>query len=179
VYQSKKTTSDFIPELARVLNSIFDMTGIKPIVALERNNGGSFLIDRLGAINHADKYELFKMPNYGRENAPESVTFGWSTNTATRPKMLQELKDAIDKEALKVYDKPTINEMFSFVVVQTTSTWKAQAENNAHDDLVMSLAIAWQMYQLCQPPIDFNKPHSYQTYVRSIQNEVSDNDLGI
>lgn len=148
VYQSKKTTADFIPELSRVLDAIYDKTMLKPIVALERQNGGSFLIDRLAALNLKGKYEIFKMPTYGRVEPGDAVRLGWDTNTATRPKMLQELKEAIDKQALKVYDKPTINEMYSFVVVQTTSAWKAQAEKGAHDDLVMALAIAWQMYQI-------------------------------
>lgn len=148
VYQSKNTTADFIPDLSRVLDAIYDKTMLKPIVALERQNGGSFLIDRLAALNLKGKYEIFRMPTYGRVEPSDAVRLGWDTNTATRPKMLQELKEAIDKQALTVYDKPTINEMYSFVVVQTTSAWKAQAERGAHDDLVMALAIAWQMYQI-------------------------------
>lgn len=153
VFHSKVTTADFIPKLAEILEKIYDTTEIKPIVAIERQNGGSFLIDRLAGINLRSKYEIFKMPNYGRENPPSPIRFGWDTNGATRPKMLQDLKEAIDKKVLIVYDKPTINEMFSFVVVQTSSSWKAQAEKNAHDDLIMSLAIVWQMYQICQKPM--------------------------
>ena len=35
--------------------------------------------------------------------------------------------------------------------VKTSASWKAQAEHGAHDDLVMALAIAWQLYQICEP----------------------------
>lgn len=152
LFHSNVTTSDFMPKLADVLNKIHDFTNIKPVVALERQNGGAFLMDRLAGINYANKYEIFKMPNFGRENAPDAVRLGWDTTSATRPKMLQDLKDAIDKCAITIYDRKTIAEMYSFVVVQTSSSWKAQAEKNAHDDLIMSLAIVWQMYQICQTP---------------------------
>lgn len=152
VYSSKVTTADFIPRLASILEKIYDTTKIKPVVAIERQNGGSFLIDRLAGINLLGKYDIFQMPRYGNVENTEAVKLGWDTNTATRPKMLQELKDAIDKRTLTVYDRQTINEMFSFIVVQTSSSWKAQAEQGAHDDLVMALAIAWQMYQICRQP---------------------------
>ncbi len=152
VYHSKVTTSDFIPLLHRTLEKIFDVTEVKPYIALERNNGGAFLMDRLAGLNFNYKYEIFLMPTFGNVNNPEEKKLGWDTNTATRPKMLQDLKDAIDKKALIIYDRKTIDEMYSFVVVKTSSSWKAQAEQNAHDDLVMSLAIAWQMYQICKEP---------------------------
>lgn len=150
VYHSKKTTSDFIPELDRVLSNIFDKTGVKPVVALERNAGGSFLIDRLAGLNYKSKYEVFKMPSYGRVSPSDPSVFGWTTNTATRPKMLQDLKNAVDKKTIGIYDKETITEMYSFVLVTTSTTTKAQAEQGAHDDLVMALAIVWQMYQICE-----------------------------
>ena len=153
VYHSKQTTTSFTNELVLVLEKIHDITGVKPLVAYERNNGGVFELDRLAALNRLNKYEIFKMPNVGRVNPPEAVRFGWSTNTATRPTMLQDLKNAIDNKVLTIYDKPTITELYSFVVVQTTSSWKAQAEKGAHDDLVMSLAIAWQLYQQAKQPI--------------------------
>lgn len=41
--------------------------------------------------------------------------------------------------------------MFSFVEVQTTTSWRAAAEKGAHDDLIMSLAGVWQLYQTEKP----------------------------
>ena len=67
--------------------------------------------------------------------------------------MLSMLKECIDNKLLTIYDKPTVNEMFSFIVSQTSSSWKAQAEQGAHDDLIMALAIAWQLYQTENPPV--------------------------
>lgn len=148
VYQSEETTSSFVPELARLLPLIYQITGKKPLVAFERQNGGSFLIDRLAQLNYAGKWEIFKMPQYGKEDAGESVRLGWDTNSATRPKMLQELKDAQDHKAFKIYDLPTLRQMLSFITVKTAASVKAQAERGSHDDLVMALAIVWQLYIL-------------------------------
>lgn len=153
VYHSKNTTSDFIPQLDKVLVKIFDKTGIKPVVALERNNGGAFLVDRLAGINYQNKYEIFKMPTFGNVNESEPTKLGWTTSTATRPKMLQELKEVVDHRTLGIYDRDTINEMYSFILSVSSSSIKAQAEKGAHDDLVMALAIAWQMYQMCEEPV--------------------------
>jgi hypothetical protein len=152
VYHSNITMTEFTPELNRVLERIFKTTGKKPVVAIERANGGVFEMDRLAVLNRENKYELFKMPSFGRENPPETIKYGWDTNSATRPKMLQDLKNAIDKKVLRIYDRRTVNEFYSFVVVQTSSSWKAQAEKNSHDDLVMALAISFQLYQMVEEP---------------------------
>jgi len=157
VYHSKKTTTEFTNQLVTVLEGIYDVTGRKPLVAYERANGGAFELDRLAGLNRNNKYEIFKMPSFGKVQPGEPVKLGWDTNSATRPKMLQDLKQAIDAKVLKIYDKLTVAELYSFVVVQTSSSWRAQAERGAHDDLVMSLAIAWQLYQLAQePPTEAN-----------------------
>ena len=147
-----------------ILEKIYDVTEVKPTIAYERNAGGNFEMERLATMNRLGKYELFKMPTVGRLDAPEAVKYGWSTNTATRPAMLSQLKEAVDGKVLTLYDKPTVEEMYSFIVSRTSSSWKAQAETGSHDDLVMSLAIAWQLYQMCegqtlkQDPKDYNFP---------------------
>lgn len=162
VYHSRKTTTEFTNICAETLNKIHKETGIRPTVAYERNNGGVFEMDRLASMNYQNSFDVFKMPNYGRVNPSDPVRLGWDTNSATRPQMLQDLKNAIDNRTLVIYDKQTVNEMLSFVVVQTSSSWKAQAENGAHDDLVMSLAIAWQLYRLV-PTFD-NEPIPKQNF---------------
>lgn len=147
VYHKKIIATEMTATVFPILEKLHDITGIKPVVAYERNAGGSFEMDRLAAMNRLGKYMIYKMPTMGRESPPESVKYGWDTNTATRPAMLSQLKEAIDNKLIMIYDKPTIEEMYSFVVVRTTASVKAQAESGMHDDLVMSLAIVWQLYQ--------------------------------
>lgn len=152
VFHSKVTTGDFIPQLVRTLESVFDLTNIKPHVAVERQCGGHILMDRLAGLNYAGKYECFSMPRVGNVTQQDPIRLGWDTNTATRPIMLADLQDAVNRKLLGIYDRQTINEMLSFIVAQTSTSWKAQAEVGAHDDLVMALAIGWQMYKICDAP---------------------------
>lgn len=157
VYHSKTIASEMTPLIHTELERIHDETGIQPVVAFERNNGGVAEIERLAALNRGGKYRIYteKTGVGTTDGVASSTKLGYTTNTATRPTMLSMLKEAIDGRLIRIYDRPTINEMFSFIISQTSSSWKAQAESGAHDDLIMSLAIAWQLYQT-EKPIDHN-----------------------
>lgn len=150
VYHRKGIATEMTNSIFPVIEKIFDVTGVKPIVCYENNNGGIFELERLAALNRANKYEIFKQMSYGTMQQEQTEKIGWVTNTATRPKMLQDLKNAIDHRLLRIYDKETVGELYSFII---SSTGKPEAENNAHDDLVMSLAGAWQLYQTCETPV--------------------------
>lgn len=154
VYHSKVLATEMTPLIHAELERIFDETGIAPVVAFERNNGGVSEIERLATLNRLNKYRIYveKTGEATLNVTGEGVKLGWTTSSATRPTMLVELKEAIDHKLLRIYDKPTITEMFSFIVSQTSTSWKAQAEQGAHDDLIMALAIAWQLYQTETPP---------------------------
>jgi len=146
IYHSKVLATEMTNQLFPVLERIYDTTGIAPVVAYERNNGGVFELERLSMINRSNKYRIYLTKNVGNVQNPDEKKIGWDTNGATRPHMLSALKEAVDTHLITIYDKPTINEMFSFIIAKTSATQKAQAEVGAHDDLVMSLAIAWQLY---------------------------------
>ena len=115
-------------------------------------------IERLATLNRQGKYRIYheKTGLGSTASTEDTVRLGYTTNSATRPTMLSMLKEAIDGRLLQLYDKPTINEMFSFIISQTSSSWKAQAEQGAHDDLIMALAGAWQLYQ-SENPIETKK----------------------
>jgi hypothetical protein len=159
VYHSKVIATEMTPKLHARLEEIFDITGVKPVVAYERNNGGFFEMDRMASLNRNQKYTIYKTKlNQGTKyNEKDSPKLGWDTNSATRPAMLGLIKEAVDQKLITIYDRPTINEMFSFIEVQTSANWRAQAEKNAHDDLVMSLAGVWMMYQTEKPAPVYNK----------------------
>jgi|GEM_PF-1317646 hypothetical protein len=146
VYHDRIIATQMTNALWPVLNRLADVTGFKPLVAYERNNGGAFEMDRLASLNRDGKFDIFLMPSAGMAAASEPRRLGWDTNSATRPQMLGNLKEAVDQCLLTLYHPETVKELFSFVVVKTAASWKAQAENGAHDDLVMSLAGAWQLH---------------------------------
>lgn len=156
VYHAKVIATEMTPLIHHELEKIHDATGIQPVVAFERNNGGLYELERLATLNRSNKYRIYtEKKNVGAtDSTTDSVRLGWTTSSATRPTMLSMLKEAIDNRLLTIYDKPTVNEMFSFIISQTSSSWKAQAESGAHDDLIMALAIAWQLYQTETPIIN-------------------------
>jgi len=159
VYHSKALATEMTPQIHLELERIYNETKVKPVVAFERNNGGVAEIERLATLNRDGKYRIYvEKKNVGStDTTQDTVKLGWTTSSATRPIMLSMLKEAIDAQLIRIYDKPTINEMFSFIISQTSTSWKAQAEQGAHDDLIMALAIAWQLYQSEKPPVVIQK----------------------
>ncbi len=149
VYHQQGLASDMTPRLHEELERIFDITKVKPVVSYERNNGGVAELERLRSLNRLQKYRIYtQYAGIGTTDDHEMDSkLGHDTNTATRPAMLAALKDAIDNHLITIYDKLTVEEMFSFIVKMSPGgQWKAQAETGAHDDLIMSLAGVWQMY---------------------------------
>lgn len=157
IYHSPTMATDMTNKLHPVLEKVYDTTQVAPVIAYESNAGGIFEFERLSLLNRANKYRLYTMMTYGNIDRPEETKLGWSTNTATRPKMLADLKEAVDKQLLRIYDKPLISEMYSFII---NKQGKPEAEANSHDDLVMAAAIAWQLQQTERPRKEsFHKPY--------------------
>lgn len=149
VFHQKVTGSYMTPLVHEEATRIAKTTGIAPIVAFERNNGGGFEMDRLARLNRYGDYRIYTMKTLTPHGILEdSGKYGWDTNTATRPKMLQDLKDTLEGRILHIYHRQTVNELFGFVI---KPSGKAEAENGMNDDLVMSLAGAIQLYQTEKP----------------------------
>lgn len=148
VYQRNVIAPAMTDELLPVLEKIYETTGIEPMVAYERQNGGLFEMERLSRLNRENKFRIYLAKNEGAIDNARDRQLGWNTNSATRPKMLADLKDAVDNHLIRIWDKPTISEMYAFIL---NKQGRPEAEIGAHDDLVMSLAIAWQLYQTENP----------------------------
>jgi hypothetical protein len=146
VYREKCIATKMTNDVYPVLERIYDKTGCKPLIAYERNNGGIYEMDRLANLNRDDKFEIYKMKTHGTDDNKETPKFGIDTTGISRPAMLIALKNAIDNNFFRIYDKQTIEELFSFIKVRTNTLTKAQAENNSHDDCVMALALAVQVF---------------------------------
>jgi hypothetical protein len=58
--------------------------------------------------------------------------------------MIGDLKEAIDSTGLTIYDEETVNQLKTFIV---NKQGRPEAASNTHDDAIMSLAVAWQLYQ--------------------------------
>lgn len=152
VLQINDVAANMTPVLHQILEWLFDQTGVQPVVALERNMGGSSEMERLRLLNRSNKYRLYVMKKAGELSGDTTTEkLGFNTDSATRPKMLGDLKQAIDVKQLQVYDQETVNQLKTFIVNKNN---RPEAAANTHDDAVMSLAGAWQLYQT-EVPIAF------------------------
>lgn len=131
--------------LHQTLEWVFDQTGVQPIVGLERNMGGASEMETLRKLNRQNKYRLYQFRRVGQSTGEKLTdTLGFITDAVSRPKLVGDLKVAVDNKGLLIYDEETVNQLSTFIV---NKTGKPEAAPNTHDDAVMSLAIAWQLYQ--------------------------------
>jgi hypothetical protein len=147
--------TDVTPKLLPVGKYLRQMTGIRPVIAYETNNGGGYELERLGRLNKDGDFIIYcqyKLDTEGKLERTDKM--GWNTNSATRPVMLTGVEDVVNNGLITLYDLPTINETFSFVKKMKPGGWRAEAEDGAHDDLIMSLAGVWQLYQTESPTSD-------------------------
>ena len=84
----------------------------------------------------------------------EDTLLGFTTNASTRPKILNDGKEAINNHLPIIYDRHTIEEMYSFVEKKKNNKYKVEAENGAHDDLIMSFFIVYYLWQTEERPLN-------------------------
>lgn len=146
VIEMPGVAADMTPILHQTLEWIFDQTGVQPVIALERNMGGSSEMERLRKLNRLNKYRLYTHKDFGTSKGEtDTEKLGFVTDVSSRPRLVGDLKVAVDSNALSIYDKETIDQLGMFIINKRTG--KAEAASNAHDDAVMSLGVAWQLYQ--------------------------------
>jgi len=122
VYHSRETATITTNNILPVLSKIHQITRVKPVIAPETNAGGVYEIERMKNSSNAIDFTLYTPKSgVGTMDVETSNKYGWTTNTATRPKMLEELKNAIDNRLIRIYDKQLVTEMFSFVINKTNS----------------------------------------------------------
>ena len=150
VFEKKCVAAEMTPIIHEALEWLYNLTGVEPVVAFERQMGGVSALSNLQTLNRNGHYRIFQRRKLGTiEGEQLTDTIGWDTNAQTRPQMLGDLKQAIDNKLIQIYDKTTVDELGKFII---NKRGRAEAAPNCHDDAVMSLAIAWQMYQVENAP---------------------------
>lgn len=151
VFEKNCVAAEMTPLIHEALEWIYSRTGIEPVVAFERQMGGVSALSQLQALNRYGHYRIYQRRKLGTvEGEVLTDTIGWDTNPQTRPQMLGDLKQAIDTRLIRLYDRATINDLGKFIL---NKKGRAEAASNCHDDSIMSLAIAWQLYQTELPPV--------------------------
>lgn len=164
VGKSKEESS----QLGHTLNHIglwfHKRTNVFPTIAVEKNMGAATLYV-LKSLNYP---RLYKMPNsFTKSDVPDSgqpheEQYGWSTNVATRPKMLDDLALAIRQRVIKIPSKQVIDELYTFI--RNEKTGKPEGDVGSNDDLVIALAISWQLYQTAGSDLPLGLDDSLNKY---------------
>lgn len=107
----------------------------RALVGLE-NNFSTYPTMELERLRYPKQYVRETVDNYTHK---VTQSYGFWTGSKTRPLIISELIKATREDMDIVCDETTLQEMLTFV---RSESWKPEAEEGAHDDTVMALAIA-------------------------------------
>lgn len=106
----------------------------KPYLVIENNEGaGQSIADQMYKDYEYENIHIDKDSSSGKRKKYS----GFRTTPKSRKLILQTLKLFIENDRLQLNDKSTINEFLQFILVNN----KYQADEGAHDDMIMSLAL--------------------------------------
>ena len=106
------------------------------LVAVE-TNFSTYVVRELQRLNYPRQYVRERIDDYTKA---VDKKFGFRTDTISRPAIIAGLVKVARENPECICDSTTIEEMLTFV--RNEKTFKPEAEPGAHDDCVISLAIA-------------------------------------
>lgn len=106
------------------------------LVAVEANYS-TYPVMELQRLKYPKQYVRETIDDYTHK--PKS-SFGFRTDSRTRPVIIAGLVKAVREDVTFLNDKTTMEEMLTFV---RNEDFRAEAEQGAHDDTIMALAIAY------------------------------------
>jgi len=108
------------------------------LLSIETNAGGFYIVERLQKLGYPNLYIREKTDTYltGFKHA-----YGFNTNAQTRKPLIDNLVEVMSTKLGidTINDKKTLEEMLTFV---RNEQGRPEAEEGAHDDHIMALAIA-------------------------------------
>jgi len=141
IYHARVESTQFGYELDKMGSYIRLKTGELPLIAVERNIGAATIAKLRDLQYPLDR--LYRQKTVDRITNQEAERIGWNTDSSNRRKMLDDLSLSLRNYELRVYDKQILKEMLTFVVNERTG--QPKHERGKFDDLIMALAIGWQM----------------------------------
>lgn len=111
------------------------------LIAVENNNTGHSALNTI--MNQCCYSNVYYPEDAVRDEPKESLTPGWRTTGLTRPILLNDLNDALEKGYMKVNDKLFLSQCRVF---RDNGSGKSEASRKSghHGDLVFAYGIAWQ-----------------------------------
>ena len=131
----------------------------EPVCAIE-NNKFDMCIGVLKHQNYPNIY--FREVKETRAGLPPTVReWGWNTNTMSKPKMLFDLKKAVEDGHLDLSDPDLIAELRSYTRDDLMDKDEDVRLTTRHFDLLMAVAIAFQMRnwaEITKPRVNYQQP---------------------
>lgn len=116
------------------------------IIAVERNNHGYATLAKLAEIYPEEL--IFRMEDEAKSDekmkGTDVIRFGWHTNLATKPKMLYDIRDAVNDELVEICDKVIVDDMRSYPKEDVGRTRPIDGQTQ-HWDALIACAIGFQM----------------------------------
>lgn len=119
-------------KLARYYNDAY--------LGVESNNHG---LTTLKAIQKEEYWNIYFAKIYDRFSDSITKKIGWVTTSKTKPMMIDKLAEFVREFHIGIKDSTTIHELLTYIIEENGST---NAQEGCHDDTVMSLAIALQVW---------------------------------
>lgn len=136
-------SATFGPLVERGAYFINDITGVPPMIGVERNKG----IAIINYLINEGYPNLYKQEVFDKVMQDYVEKVGWNTTAPSRKKMLDELSkdlnESVESMEPRIYDVPTIKQFLTFI--RNKRTGKPEAESQCFDDLVIAEAIALQL----------------------------------
>lgn len=127
---------------------------------IENNEGAGTFIANMMLLDFEYENLFFTK----KDNGKFSKEPGFRTTTKTRTQILETFKHFVDNKRLVIRDKKTINELYTFIIKDN----KYQADDGSHDDLVMSMALAF---------VPFISSRNFEDMKELVKKLYSDEDL--
>lgn len=112
------------------------------LVAPENNDPGKSVVTVLRQLD-VRLYEFKKAVD--KIDFVKPAVYGWTTNSATKPRMLSALRKAVEDGHLLLNDKDLINEIRGYTRNDIMDRQPDPRLATRHYDLLIACAIAWQM----------------------------------
>lgn len=139
-YHTRVEPAEFARDMVRAGWLWAGRDGRPALLIPEANNHGAGVITLLREWHYP---RIWTYKRLDQRRAQQQVEYGWRTTSSTRPQMFSALKEGISSGSLGIRDPEAIGEMFRFVVkVNASGTEREEADAGAHDDRVVTHAIA-------------------------------------
>jgi len=127
--------------LHAVAEKVMDMADMymglkKPLIIVETQGGGNTVIEKLKENN----YKLYRRQVFGRRKNKKTKKLGWHTNNKTKPQLVENFRELLQNDAIKIRDEQIVSEMQTFVYQETGY---AEASPNNHDDAIMGAMLSY------------------------------------